>query len=264
VSDISGWALSPSATVVSANPTTGIATAAWTSQVTGEATMRVWVSTYSNTGGTWSTPVQIGTASVSGLKITNSSAGGTLIAWLSASTVNTGTQALNLYTIPVSGTTVSDLVELGASPYSAVKVGLSDANTIVATWAGASQTVKLARKSAGVWAATANLGTGSPASESDLDVVVNADEGDLAWTMSVSLQTWVSDGVLFATANRIVWCAPILLWKPRSIANVSAIIRLCSVPSRCGQSISQHSMQQSQMKVCALFRMSSNRSNETV
>jgi hypothetical protein len=168
--------------------------------------MRVWMSTFSNTGGTWSTPVQIGTASVSGLKITNSSAGGTLIGWLSASTVNTGTQALNLYTIPVSGAAVSDLVELGASPYSAVKVGLSDASTIVATWAGASQTVKLARKSAGVWAATANLGTGAPASESDLDVVVNADGSDaVAWSgVDPSVHAVVHDATGAQIASQLI------------------------------------------------------------
>jgi hypothetical protein len=206
VNGISSWALNPSATVVSANPTTGVATAAWTSQVTGEATLRVWMSTYSNTGGSWSTPVQIGTASVSGLKMTNSSAGGTLIGWLSASTVNTGTQALNLYLIPPTGSAVSDLVELGASPYAAVKVGLSDANTIVATWAGASQTVKLARKSAGVWAATANLGTGAPASESDLDVVVNADGSDaVAWSgVDPSVHTVVHDATGAQTASQLI------------------------------------------------------------
>jgi hypothetical protein len=206
VSDNSSWALNPSATVVSANPATGIATAAWTSQVTGEATLRVWMSTYSNAGSTWSTPVQIGTASVSGLKITNSSAGGTLIGWLSASTVNTGTQALNLYTVPATGSAVSDLVELGASPYSAVKVGLSDANTIVVTWAGASQTVKLARKSAGVWAATANLGTGAPASESDLDVVVNADGSDaVAWSgVDPSVHTVVHDATGGQIASQLI------------------------------------------------------------
>lgn len=206
VSDISGWALNPSATVVSANPATGIATVAWTSQVTGEATLRVWMSTYSNTGGSWSAPAQIGTASVSGLKITNSSAGGTLIGWLSASTVNTGTQALNLYIVPATGSAVSDLVELGASPYSAVKVGLSDANTVVAIWAGASQTVKLARKSAGVLAATANLGTGAPASESDLDVVVNADGSDaVAWSgVDPSVHTVVHDTTGAQIASQLV------------------------------------------------------------
>jgi hypothetical protein len=206
VSDNSGWALNPSATVVSASPATGIATAAWTSQVTGEATLRVWMSTYSNTGGTWSTPAQIGTASVSGLKMTNSSAGGTLIGWLSASTVNTGTQALNLYTIPATGSATSDLLELSASPYSAVKVGLSDASGVVAIWAGASQTVKLARKSAGAWAATANLGTGAPASESDLDVVVNADGSDaVAWSgIDPSVHTVVHDATGAQTASQLI------------------------------------------------------------
>jgi hypothetical protein len=206
VSDISGWALNPSATVVSANPATGIATAAWTSQVTGEATLRVWMSAYSNAGGVWSTPAQIGTASVSGLKMTSSSAGGTLIGWLSASTVNSGTQALNLYTIPATGSAVSDLVELGASPYSAVKVGLSDANTVVAVWAGTAQTVKMARKSAGVWAATANLGTGAPASESDLDVVVNTDGSDaVAWSgIDPSVHTVVHDAAGVQTASQLI------------------------------------------------------------
>jgi hypothetical protein len=206
VSDISGWALNPSATVVSANPATGVATAVWTSQVTGEATLRVWVSTYTNASGVWSTPAQIGTASVSGLKMTSSSAGGTLIGWLSASTVTIGTQALNLYTIPATGSAVSDLVELGASPYSAVKVGLSDANTVVAIWAGAAQTVKLARRSAGVWAATANLGTGAPASESDLDVVVNADGSDaVAWSgIDPSVHTVVHDAAGVQTASQLI------------------------------------------------------------
>ena len=85
---------------------------------------------------------------------------------------------LNLYTVPASSAAVTDKLELGASPYSAVKLGLSDANTVVAIWAGASQTVKLARKTGSVWAATVSLGTGAPASESDLDVVVNADGSD--------------------------------------------------------------------------------------
>ena len=182
VSDIGGWALNPSATVISANPTTGIATVAWTSQVTGEATYRVWLSTYANSGNVWSTPTQIGTASVSGLKITSSAAGGTLIGWLSASTVNAGTQALNLYTLPASGVAVSDRVELGSSPYAAVKLGLSDANTVVVIWAGASQSVMLAHKTGSTWAASASLGTGAPVSESDLDLVVNADGSDaVAW-----------------------------------------------------------------------------------
>jgi hypothetical protein len=206
VSDISGWGLNPSATVVTANPATGVATAAWTSQVTGENSLRVWMSTYSNTGAVWSAPAQIGTASASGLKITNSAAGGTLIGWLSASTVNSGTQALNLYTIPATGSAVTDLVELNATPYSAVKVGLSDANTVVAIWAGASQTVKLARKSAGAWATTANLGTGAPASESDLDVVVNADGSDVvAWSgVDPSVHTVVHDALGVQIASQLV------------------------------------------------------------
>ena len=200
------WALSPSATVVSANPTTGVATAAWTSQVTGESTLRVWMSTYANSTGTWSTPVQIGTASVSGLKITSAPVGGTLIGWISASTVNAGTQALNLYTIPTSGSAVTDLVELGSSPYAAIKVGLSDANTTVAIWAGATQTVKMARKSAGVWAATTNLGMGAPASESDLDVVVNADGSDaVAWSgIDPSIHTVVHDASGVAIASQLI------------------------------------------------------------
>lgn len=159
VSDIGGWALNPSATVVSANPSTGIATVAWTSLVTGEATYRVWLSTYSNSASAWSTPTQIGTASVSGLKITSSAVGGTLIGWLSVSTVNAGAQALNLYTLPASGVAVSDRLELASSPYAAVKLGLSDANTVVAIWAGASQSVMLARKTGSTWAALASLGT---------------------------------------------------------------------------------------------------------
>ena len=206
VTDIGGWALNPSATVVSANPATGVATVAWTSQVTGEATLRVWLSTYSNSGSAWTTPTQIGVASVSGLKITSSSAGGTLIGWLSASTVNTGTQALNLYTVPASSAAVTDKLELGASPYSAVKLGLSDANTVVAIWAGASQTVKLARKTGSVWAATVSLGTGAPASESDLDVVVNADGSDaVAWSgMDPSVHTVVHDATGAQTASQLI------------------------------------------------------------
>ena len=182
VNAIGGWALNPSATVVSANPVTGIATVAWTSQVAGEVTYRVWFSSYTNSSGIWSTPVQIGTASVPGLKITGSAAGGTLVGWLSASTANPGTQALNLYTLPATGAAVTDRLELGASPYAAIKLGLSDTNTVVAIWAGASQTVMLARKTGATWAALASLGTGSPASESDLDLVVNADGSDaVAW-----------------------------------------------------------------------------------
>jgi len=178
VNAIGGWALNPSATVVSANPVTGIATVAWTSQVAGEVTYRVWFSSYTNSSGIWSTPVQIGTASVPGLKITGSAAGGTLVGWLSASTVNPGTQALNLYTLPATGAAVTDRLELGASPYAAIKLGLSDTNTVVVIWAGASQTVMLARKSGATWAAPASLGSGAPASESDLDLVVNADGSD--------------------------------------------------------------------------------------
>jgi hypothetical protein len=182
VNAIGGWALNPSATVVSANPVTGIATVAWTSQVAGEVTYRVWFSSYTNSSGIWSTPVQVGTASVPGLKITGSAAGGALVGWLSASTVNLGTQALNLHTLPATGTAVTDRLELGASPYAAIKLGLSDANTVVAVWAGASQTVMLARKTGATWAAPASLGTGASASESDLDLVVNADGSDaVAW-----------------------------------------------------------------------------------
>ena len=126
--------------------------------------------------------MQIGTASVPGLKITGSAAGGTLVGWLSASTVNPGTQALNLYTLPSTGAAVTDRLELGASSYAAIKLGLSDANTVVTVWAGASQTVMFARKTGVTWAAPVSLGTGSPASESDLDLVVNADGSDaVAW-----------------------------------------------------------------------------------
>jgi len=182
VNAIGGWALNPSATVVSANPVSGIATVAWTSQVAGEATYRVWLSSYTNSSGAWSAPVQIGTASVTGLKITGSAAGGTLVGWLNASTVIPGTQALNLYTLPATGATVTDRLELGASPYAAIKLGLSDANTVVTVWAGASQTVMLARKTGATWASPVSLGSGAPASESDLDLVVNADGSDaVAW-----------------------------------------------------------------------------------
>jgi hypothetical protein len=182
VTDNVGWALNSAATVVSANPATGTATAAWTSQVTGETSYRVWLSTYSNSGSVWSTPTQIGVASANGLKITSSNAGGTLIGWLSASTVNSGTQALNLYTLPASGASITDRLELGTSPYAAVKLGLSDSNTVVAIWAGASQTVMLARKTGATWATSISLGTGTPASESDLDLVVSADGSDaVAW-----------------------------------------------------------------------------------
>jgi hypothetical protein len=121
-------------------------------------------------------------ANRTGLKITRSDAGGTLIGWLSTSTVTSGTQTLRLYLIPVSGAPVSDQLELGSSPYAAVKLGLSDANTVVAIWAGASQTVMLARKTGNTWAATASLGSGAPASESDLALVVDADGSDaVAW-----------------------------------------------------------------------------------
>ena len=203
VNAIGGWALNPSATVVSANPVTGIATVAWTSQVAGEATYRVWLSSYTHSSSTWSTPAQIGTASVTGLKITGSAAGGTLVGWLSASTVNPGTQALNLYTLPATGAAVIDRLELGASPYAAIKLGLSDTNTVVAIWAGDSQTVMLARKTGATWAALASLGTGSPASESDLDLVVNADGSDaVAWGgVDPSIHTVLHDpaGVPFAS-----------------------------------------------------------------
>ncbi len=182
VNAIGGWALSPSATVVSANPVTGIATVAWTSQVAGESTYRVWLSNYTVSSSTWSTPVQIGTASVPGLKITNSAAGGTLVGWLSASIVNPGTQDLNLYTLPASGAAVTDRLELGASPYAAIKLGLSDANIVVTVWAGALQTVMFARRSGATWAAPVSMGSGAPASESDLDLVVNANGSDaVAW-----------------------------------------------------------------------------------
>lgn len=206
VNDNGGWALNPSATVVSANPTTGIATVAWTSQVAGEATYRVWLSTYSNSTNVWSSPTQIGTASVSGLKITNSAAGGTLIGWLSASIVNAGTQALNLYTLPASGVAVSDRVELASSPYAAVKLGLSDANAVVAIWAGASQSVMLARKTGSTWAATVSLGTGAPASESDLDIVVNADGSDaVAWGgVDPSIHTVLHDSAGAQVASQLV------------------------------------------------------------
>ncbi len=182
VNDGASWAQRPSATVVSANPVTGVATAAWTSQVAGEATLRVWLSSYSLSGNAWTTPVQTGTTTVSGLQITRSAAGATLIGWLSASTLNTGTQALNLYLLSAAGAPVTDRLELGASPNAALKLGLSDANTVVVTWAGASQSVMLARKTGGNWAATVNLGAGAPASGSDLDLIVNADGSDaVAW-----------------------------------------------------------------------------------
>lgn len=143
---------------------------------------------------------------ISGLKITSAPIGGTLIGWISASTVNAGTQALNLYTIPTSGSAVTDLVELGSSPYAAIKVGLSDTNTVVAIWAGASQTVKMARKSAGAWAATTNLGTGAPASESDLDLVVNADGSDaVAWSgIDPSIHTVVHDASGAPIASQLI------------------------------------------------------------
>jgi hypothetical protein len=104
------------------------------------------------------------------------------VGWLNASTVNPGTQALNLHTLPATGPAVTDRLELGASPYAAIKLGLSDANTVVAVWAGGSQTVMLARKSGATWATPVSLGSGAPASESDLDLVVNADGSDaVAW-----------------------------------------------------------------------------------
>jgi len=206
VNAIGGWALNPSATVVSANPVTGIATVAWTSQVAGEVTYRVWFSSYTNSSGIWSTPVQIGTASVPGLKITGSAAGGTLVGWLSASTVNPGTQALNLYTLPATGAAVTDRLELGASPYAAIKLGLSDTNTVVAIWAGASQTVMLARKSGATWAAPASLGSGAPASESDLDLVVNADGSDaVAWGgVDPSIHTVLHDPAGVQIASQLI------------------------------------------------------------
>jgi hypothetical protein len=208
VNAIGGWALNPSATVVSANPVTGIATVAWTSQVAGEVTYRVWFSSYTNSSGIWSTPVQIGTASVPGLKITGSAAGGTLVGWLSASTVNPGTQALNLYTLPATGAAVTDRLELGASPYAAIKLGLSDTNTVVAIWAGASQTVMFARKSGAIWAAPVSLGSGAPASESDLDLVVNADGSDadaVAWGgVDPSIHTVLHDPAGVPIASQLI------------------------------------------------------------
>jgi hypothetical protein len=201
-----GGAILPSATVASANPTTGTATAAWTSQVTGETTYRVWLSTYSNSTSVWSAPTQIGVASVSGLKITSSTAGGVLIGWLSNSAVNAGTQALNLYLVPATGTSVSDILELGASPYFAVKLGLSDANSVVAIWAGASQTVMLARKTANTWAPAVSLGTGAPSSEADLDIVVNADGSDaVAWGgVDPSIHTVVHDTTGTQIASQLI------------------------------------------------------------
>ena len=206
VNAIGGWALNPSATVVSANPSTGIATVAWTSQVAGDTTYRVWLSSYTNSSSTWSTPLQIGTASVPGLKITGSAAGGTLVGWLSASTVNPGTQALNLYTLPATGAAVTDRLELGASPYAAIKLGLSDANTVAAVWAGASQTVMLARKTGATWAAPVSLGSGAPASESDLDLVVNADGSDaVAWGgVDPSIHTVLHDTAGVPIASQLI------------------------------------------------------------
>ena len=49
-----------------------------------------------------------------------------------------------------------------------------------------------------------------------------------------------------------------LRWKPRFITNACAIIRSCSAPSRYGRSILRPSMQQSRMKGCARYPMSSN------
>jgi hypothetical protein len=206
VNAIGGWALNPSATVVSANPVTGIATVAWTSQVAGEATYRVWLSSYTHSSSTWSTPAQIGTASVTGLKITGSAAGGTLVGWLSASTVNPGTQVLNLHTLPATGPAVTDRLELGASPYAAIKLGLSDANTVVTVWAGASQTVMLARKAGATWAAQVSLGSGAPASESDLDLVVNADGSDaVAWGgVDPSIHTVLHDTTGVPIASQLI------------------------------------------------------------
>ena len=206
VNAVGGWALNPSATVISANPASGIATVAWTSQVAGEATYRVWLSSYTHSSSTWSTPAQIGTASVTGLKITGSAAGGTLVGWLSASTVNLGTQALNLYTLPATGAAVTDRLELGTSPYGAIKLALSDTNTVVAIWAGASQTVMLARKTGATWAAPVSMGRGAPASESDLDLLVNADGSDaVAWGgVDPSIHTVLHDTTGLPIASQLI------------------------------------------------------------
>jgi hypothetical protein len=206
VNAIGGWALNPSATVVSADPVTGIATVAWTSKVAGESTYRVWISNYTHSSSTWSTPVQIGIASVPGLKITNSAVGGTLVGWLSASTASPGTQALNLYTLPTTDGPLTDRLELGASPYAAIKLGLSDINTVVAIWAGASQTVMFARKTGATWAAPVSMGSGAPASESDLDLVVNADGSDaVAWGgVDPSIHTVLHDPAGVQIASQLI------------------------------------------------------------
>lgn len=202
----------PTATVVTANPTTGDAIAAWTTQATNERYYRVWTSTYSATGRNWATAIQVGTATDSGLRVTNTPAGAMAIAWTTSSTTNVDTAALKLLLVKANGSKMSDTLELGTSWYpAALKLGMDDAERLTVVWAGQDKQILMAQRGTSSWAAPVMLGTGSVGHDAQIDLAVDTQTGGaaVAWAgVDPTIHTVVFDADGNQTASALIYGYP--------------------------------------------------------
>lgn len=205
ISNSSGWNQPTPSTVVTANAITGNALAAWTTQVTGETTYRVWVSAYSAAAKTWGSATQVGVALQSGLKASSSAAGGMAIAWTQTSTVGSGKASLGTYLSSSAGAITTDVLELGITSASGLKIGLSNADMLVVAWSGANQQVMLARRGTSSWTTPVVAGAGTPAEDANIDLAVATDgSGAAVWRgIDPSIHTAVFDatGAINSTAS---------------------------------------------------------------
>ena len=205
VSNSSGWNQPTPSTVVAANAITGNALAAWTTLVTAETTYRVWVSAYNATANTWGSATQVGVALQPGLKATSSAAGGMAIAWIQTSTVVSGKASLGRYLSSSSGAITTDVLELGITSASGLKMGLSNADMLVVAWSGANQQVMLARRGTSSWTTPAVAGAGTPSEDANIDLAVATDgSGATVWRgIDPSIHTAVFDitGAINSTAS---------------------------------------------------------------
>lgn len=205
ISNSSGWNQPTPSTVITANAITGNALAAWTTQVTGETTYRVWVSAYSAAAKTWGSATQVGVALQSGLKASSSVAGGMAIAWTQTSTVVSGKASLGTYLSSSAGAITTDVLELGITSASGLKIGLSNADMLVVAWSGANQQVMLARRGTSSWTTPVVAGAGTPAEDANIDLAVATDgSGAAVWRgIDPSIHTAVFDatGAINSTAT---------------------------------------------------------------
>lgn len=206
INDSTGWNQPTTSTVVAGNSVNGNALAAWTTQISNSLGYQVWISSYNASSQVWSNAVQVGTAVQAGLRATSSAAGGVAIAWVQASTMQSGLQALGIYQVSSSGTVSNTTLELGVSSTTGLKMGLDNADMMFVAWAGSNQNVYLARSGTPSWTTPVTLGMGTPADNADIDLSVVADgSGAVVWSgLDVSVHTAIFDSSGTVQSNQTI------------------------------------------------------------